>query len=462
MQHIQLHEKQVSRAHFQFIYPFSQLDGNSQTLIHYLQENGFTRFLLNNDTMCQFDLDTSFLALTTNILFPSSEHQKGFQRYTKTLNTIGLLKTKNYKIPFHIHSLDVIICPYNLGFLTIRTDINNCSFSHSVDFVDCLHNLNPHIPRYEIEMEGNVYSTLVTFLFESLLPQLHNFFNNDKVSFLETDTMFVQSLIWIDSDKIDPVDLYRSGTLCGLNTNGQPFVDANNLDYIYNYLKGNCYNRFAPTTNYMFQEHSLSCISIESNTEPSLLTSQFYGFIYYAVVTNLFHKVVLLKIAGIYSSINLEQDKKEKEKLLYMINSFTSNYFFTIYPVHAMGKDFFTQLRKCFSIDALYTNTKDILFSLVKAEENKVAKKDSLLLLILTLYTVICGIFSMNLFTHDLIGKIKWSHFKSYNPFEYLAVFIVFSGIIVVGTLGIQGLYQGYQDRRNKKKWVQSLLSTKK
>ena len=110
----------------------------------------------------------------------------------------------------------------------------------------------------------------------------------------------------------------------------------------------------------------------------------------------------------------------------------------------------------------MYANTKDILFSLVKYEDNNVAKNDSMLLLVLTLYTVICGIFSMNLFTHDLQGNIKLDHFKSYNPFEYFAVFIVFSGIIVVGTLAIKGITQWYQNITNRKKWVRNTVWSSK
>lgn len=131
---------------------------------------------------------------------------------------------------------------------------------------------------------------------------------------------------------------------------------------------------------------------------------------------------------------------------------------FNIYPAQSIGQELFKQLRQHLQIDLLYLNTKEILSSLFKYEENIVAKRDSFLLLILTLFTVICGIFSMNLFTHDLVGKIKWSHFKFYNPFEYFAVLIVFSGIITVLILGLQSLYQTIKNRKNHKKWVRKSI----
>ena len=56
--------------------------------------------------------------------FPHSEHQKGLQRYSKDLNLTGHLTTNLISIPFKIHSIDVTLCPYELGFLTIRTEVN--------------------------------------------------------------------------------------------------------------------------------------------------------------------------------------------------------------------------------------------------------------------------------------------------------------------------------------------------
>ena len=474
MQHIEIKEIQVSTALFQFIFPFSLKAGTVQNLFIYLQEQEFTPFRLNDlqkdntyygsNQVSHRDLEAFFLPLTNTILFPTSEHQKGIQRYSKKLDINGLLKTRHVSIPFHIHSVDLVICPYNLGFLTIRTEINHLPLSHTIEFADNIRILEPQLPKYEIEYGGKVYRQIIDLLFDNLLPQLPNFMNNEAVTFLPKQKMFVQSLLSIsDEELIDTVDLYRTGTLCGLNAAGKPFVKTNNLDYISNYVKENSYNRWAPSTNYLFDEQCFSCITIEKNIELSLLTEQFYGTFYYAMLINLFHKLVLLKIADDYAAMNIEQDKKDIKHLIYTINSFISNFFFTIYPAETEGKEIFKHLKKSFTIDNLYSNTKEMLSCLVKYEENMMTKRDSLLLLVLTLFTVICGIFSMNLFTHDLEGKIKWSHFKSYNPFEYFAVGIVVSGIIVVAILVLQSLFQAIQDRKKRKKWFkESVFSSKK
>ncbi|MFZ7943516.1 hypothetical protein [Neobacillus sp. 19] len=473
MEPIDFKEKQVTTALFQFIFPFSMKADTIPNLYRYLQDQYFTSYTLKDvqkETayygryrVSHREMKSFFLPLTNNFLFPPSHQQKGFQRFTKQLDMNGLLKTKHVTIPFQIHSLDLFICPYYLGFITIRTEMLDMPFSQTIEFADRFRMLVQQTSAATVEYGGDVNLPINDFLYNYLFPGLPGFFDKDS-SFLNTQNMYVQSLLTLnEGETIDIVDVYRTGRLCGINDAGNPYVNANNVDYISNYLKDHGCDRWAPTTYSIFEEECFSLITNDHPHEFSELAKQFYGPSYYAVLLNLFHKLVLLKIAAGYSAINLDQDKKEIEHLIYTINSFTSNYFFSVIPVLAEEQELFNNIRKSFDIDTLFTNTKDILFSLFKYEENTGKKRDTMLLLVLTLYTVICGIFSMNLFTHDLEGNIHWARLTSYNPFEYFAVFIVFSGIIVVLTLGIQSLFQVIQDRKKRKKWIRdSVLSSKK
>ena len=82
-------------------------------------------------------MEAYYLSFTNKILFPHSEHQKGLQRYSKDLNLAGHLTTNLISIPFKIHSIDVTLCPYELGFLTIRTEVNtapNMTLSEAIEF----------------------------------------------------------------------------------------------------------------------------------------------------------------------------------------------------------------------------------------------------------------------------------------------------------------------------------------
>ncbi|WP_223587849.1 hypothetical protein [Neobacillus bataviensis] len=436
-------EKQVSQAFFQFILPFSWKAVTIRNFILFLQKNQFTPYRLkelHNETayyggyqVLHSDMEAFFHPITSQFLFPSSGHEKGFQRYTKDINVESLLTINHQKIPFQIHSIDLILCPYELGFITVRTEIKDTSLSNAIDFAN-------HFNRKD---------------YEDLLPDLRHFVNLDSPPpFLEPDKMHIQSLLhFADGESIDEVDVFRSVTLCGEN--------VGNHEYITNYVKDHSYSRWAPNTYICVNENCFSCLTNSSTPKLMAVAKRFYGENYYLHLINLFNKLVFVKIAQNYSTIRIEKDYNEIEKLIYFINSFTSNFFFIEYPTNLEGQELFKLFKRAYNIDSLYLNTKETLFSLFKYEENSVTKKDSMLLLVLTLYTVICGIFSMNLFTKDLEGKIDWSHFKSYNPFEYFAVFIVFSGIIVVAILGFQSLYQVIQERKNKKQWdEQAVISS--
>ena len=80
-------------------------------------------------------MEAYYLSFTNKILFPHSEHQKGLQRYSKDLNLTGHLTTNLISIPFKIHSIDVTLCPYELGFLTPnRNTAPNMTLSEAIEF----------------------------------------------------------------------------------------------------------------------------------------------------------------------------------------------------------------------------------------------------------------------------------------------------------------------------------------
>ena len=76
-----------------------------------------------------FHLPIKFSFLTQSI-------KRALQRYSKDLNLAGHLTTNLISIPFKIHSIDVTLCPYELG-LTIRTEVNtapNMTLSEAIEF----------------------------------------------------------------------------------------------------------------------------------------------------------------------------------------------------------------------------------------------------------------------------------------------------------------------------------------
>ncbi|MGG5254386.1 hypothetical protein ACQYAD_12900 [Neobacillus sp. SM06] len=488
MNTIELKEKKLDVGLFQFIFPFSLKDGSEPDVFSWLRNHDFRSFRLNqleDETryygsfhVSHRDIEAYYLPFTNKLLFPHSDNEKGFHRFSKALNKPFYLETEQVNIPFDIHSLDVIICSYQLGFLTVRTQIAESAqrtLSEAIEFASRFRVLEPRTTRdrkTKIHDGDHTYNQIENFLFDQLLPGITVYFDweNSKGSYFETfpffedERMYVQALISLnEEEEITYPDIYRTVGLTGINQAGKPFVGANNLEYIKTYLKKHSYERWAPNTYYVMEEHCFVCITNETQEMLPILASQMYGEFYYGLLLNLFHKIVLLTIANDYSKINIDRDTKEINKLIFTINSFTANFFFLELATQSQGRDLFIYLRKVFKIDLLYNDTRQTLSSLFKYQENAATKKDSTLLLILTLYTVIGGIFGMNLVIDDLKGKIHWQKMLSYSPFEYIALFLAISGLFISVFLGIQNLIQWRKEKKEKKRWMsETIISGKK
>ncbi|MGE6362728.1 hypothetical protein ACQKD9_02410 [Bacillus paramycoides] len=479
-----IEEKYVSTAIFQFIFPFSFKSGYEQNMFPFLQKNDFRPFRLDhledeNTYYGEFhvshqNMEAYYLSFTNKILFPHSEHQKGLQRYSKDLNLNGHLTTNLISVPFTVHSIDVTLCPYELGFLTIRTEVNispNMILSDAIEFATrfrVLETRNETDENICITCDGKKYSQVEKFIFGYLFNGLTDFFEKKRLRssyfqtfpFFEDQRMYVQTLLSLKENmELNVIDVYRTSSLSGLSSNGKPYVSANNLPYINDYLKQHAYQRWAPNRYFIMEEHIFTCITNEDDNKIAKLASQMYGEYYYALLLNLFHKIVLLKMANAYAELNIEKDTNEIEKLIYSINSFTANYFSLELVSQSQSEDIFFRLRKLFNIEILFTNAKQNLDSLFKYQENVASKKDSLLLLILTLYSVVGQMLGFTMI--DLLKNTDSNHISS--PLEYFALLIAFSGIVISLILGVQGLYQWAIQHRNRKAWVkQTVLSAVK
>lgn len=486
MQKLDVQERNLEAAYFQFIFPFSFKNWHEQKMLPFLKTEHFTPFRLDHfeDENAYYgkinvshrDLEANFLSFTSRILFPHSEQQKGIHRYSKALNLKGCLHSKLVSIPFQINSIDVTLCPYELGFLTIRTEVLDSSgltFSAALEFAECFRVIEVISPREKstsIECGGKNFQSVESFIFDYLFKGLTGFFERgikeeayfETYPFFGDERMYVQSFLSFKKEEpIDLVDLYRAVSLCGYNLHGKPYVDANNLPYIKEYLKNHCYRRWAPDIYFVLEEHIFTCLTREDTETTSLLAGHFYGKYYYGILLNLFHKFVLLKLAHAHAVQDTGRDNGDLEKLIYSINSFTANFFSLELVSHSQNQEIFYQIRKIFNIELLYKSANDTLYSLFKYQENINSQKDSLLLLILTLYSVIGQMFGMSLVISDFIGKIKWKLILSYNPVEYFALLVAASGVLTSIFLGIKYMRDWQRDRKCRNRWIkQTVLSS--
>ncbi|HYK72126.1 MAG TPA: hypothetical protein VEV44_03185 [Pseudoneobacillus sp.] len=483
---MKLIEKEIEQCMHQFILPFSLKKESIDETVSSLHNQGYKYFKLKDlrketkyygdSHVSHGDLVHYFPPFTNRILFPNSLDQTGFHRFSKSMNVSGRLLTELVNIPFQIHSLDVTLCPFELGFLTIRLEMisdSKITFSESIEFASRFRVLQPQSSSdvyVMVHFQDKSYNQVADFIFESLFPHLSEVipfkettYCNEFYPLLGTDRMFVQSFFQFDSNvNLEHVDVFRAGKLDGLDENGFPYVSANNASYMNRHLRENAFKRWAPKTYYLFEKQGFTCVSKDNKEITDKLKGQFYGEYYYGLLLNLFHKMVLLKIENDYSIIHIEQDVDDIEELIHRIHSFTANYYFVPLTNHSQGEDVFKEVRRKFMVETLYEDAQKTLINLYKYQEKTSSKNNNFLLVTLTLYTVIGGIFGMNLVIYDLKGDINWEKMWTYSVFEYIALIVTISGIIVSAILLTQNGLKWLNDKKKRRKWMTKTESTKK
>lgn len=477
MEEISIIDKPVSSANFQFVFPFSLIRGKEDELVDKLKDNHFKWFRLDrlekeDDFYGRFEinhenLENYFLPFTNRILFPKKEDGKGFQRYSRIYQIPATLQTKHCSTNFIIESLDIIVCPYQLGFLTVRVHLDEgnqlLNLSEVIDFASEFRIMEQTHPTSKVIYENQEFDHVEHFLLDQILPEIKKYMDYssedeayfESFPFFENNHLYVQSLIGMTGNtKIDDFDVFRLGNLDGYDKDKRPFISCHNQRFLDQYMDSIVYNRWAPYTYYISDEQGIACLTNRTDKTFNEIAGTFYGEYYYGLLLTLFHKITLLKIANEYSHVRIEQDTKHVEKLIHAINAFSSNYYFFELASSSRGRDIFIKLRKMFKVDELFEDTRTTLQSLNQYQENFSDKQSNMLLQILTLYTVITGIFGMNLVTEQLKGNINWSNlFANYNWLEFLALFVTLTGLIISLYLGIRFIYLWLMDKRDRKKW---------
>lgn len=139
-------------------------------------------------------------------LVPNGNDPEAFRRLTKVSGIQADLVTPHIRIRFTVHSVDVVLCPFDTGFLTLRAEIEcadrEVSYSHALEFGDRMRHLqdsNKLDLNTRIEHDGNLYDEVEEFVFRILAPHLLSFMDNspmkdahfEKLPFFMDERMFV-------------------------------------------------------------------------------------------------------------------------------------------------------------------------------------------------------------------------------------------------------------------------------
>ncbi|MHA6252435.1 hypothetical protein ACXYMZ_10835 [Oceanobacillus sp. CAU 1775] len=161
------------------------------------------------------------------------------------------------------------------------------------------------------------------------------------------------------------------------------------------------------------------------------ITRQMYSEYFYTLLLIFYFKLVLLKLSYNYSQTEFEKDHLEIEILTMMINEFSSKIYLPEFTSKQTGTEMASLIISIFEVEKLHDKVTQTLSTLFQDEEKLKDKRLNFLLQVITFYTVISGIYGMNLVIENLSGDIKWSEFANLSIFEWTAVFITVTGIIL-------------------------------
>jgi len=469
-------EPVLHTALLQFIFPFSIKQGQGPELGQQLERDGFTRFFLDKrgledayygEGYCvsHEKMERSYLPFAAHVLFPRQKDKNSFHRFSRANNLDCNLEMPMNNLPFRVLSTDVFLCPFQLGFVTIRVDLRSdkLPFSMALEFADRFRTLEDvtRRDRYtHIQCGERSFKQVEDFVFNELVPGLRSFLDSSELSgayfetlpFFVDERMLVQAFYGFEANADLNVNVrYQASQLDGLDANGESYISASDPEYIQNYCNAHDYNRWGPDTYYITNEQTFCCLTRVEEGLAVKLANEMYGEYYYGLLLSIFHKIVLLKLANMHSRLRIDNDYEQIEDLIYSINRFSAKFYFLELISQSQGREIFFQLRKVYGNDALFVEVKQTLDDLFQYQGKFQAKRRDNLLMLLTVYTVVGGIYGMNQVIEDLKGRIDWSVMLEYSAFQYLALFLTISGILVSIVLTLRALWASIRDRRRKR-----------
>jgi hypothetical protein len=449
-----LEEKPVSEALFSFIFPFSLEHKCQNQLMEKLLEEGFHPFRLSDTSLedrfygegrrvSHRNMNRYFLSFTNHVVFPGDDHPESFRRLSKTLDTEASLISPYKTHRFRIHSVDMLLCPFDTGFLTLRTELipEDISFTDAVEFADRFRSLKDsnRLDRESYITYGEKkLEEIDDFLLQEIVPQITPFLLKtpmenqefDQLPFVMDDRMFVLACYRFPEDMdIEPAELYRAARVDGIDDLGRPAISASHIPYIQDYCRQYGYERWAPHVYFMTDEHCFCCLSKEPADESMITFSRMNGEYYYGLLLNLFHRIVLLKLSNAYSQVQVERKEEETVELIRDITTFSAKYNFGEVVSQNSGRELYNQLRRVYGIDDLFKDVKETLNDLFQYQESRHRRQSGYLLTILTIYAVVSGIYGMNQVIEDLKGHVDWSVLHGYSVFEWISFCVAMSGL---------------------------------
>ena len=450
----------ITKAYMTYLFPFSFREKERPQLMEQLDKKQFTFFNLNKEELQDLyygegikirheELDQFFLPFVEAKLFPHSTNERGFLRYSKEVRESFSWEMDDVCIDFLVNSVDITLCPFGIGLITLRTEMKS-EQETLTDVLDFMSHFRVLVPKLEEDKGGRihqnerVFTTTNELLLNYLCPLLEPFIIRNKklegyyggLPFFEDERMLSSAfLIAAEGQVITNDQLYRMGQIDGKDLEGNDFISSTNLTYIESCIEKSVHDRWAPNTYTITSEHAQVTVSVMKQEHLKHEISQFMSVHYYNLMLHYYYKIMLLKLSFEHSEVSWAKDKQYVEELIELISKFYSRYYFGEVSVQTEGKELTHMLRQSFNLNHLFEEVKRTVDDLHRAQEKQTTKRHNFLLFMLTVYTVISGIYGMNLVIEDWKGKTDWSKIPGYSFFEWISLITALSGIALSGIL---------------------------
>lgn len=443
----------IKRAYMTFLFPFAYSTNNREKIGDVLLQEGFSFFRLNNTTLEEAfygditiiheELAQFFYPFLEDKLFPNEMDSPDFIRFSKAFYTQGSLQHQesHSHYDYEVMSIDVTLCPFGNGIVTVRTSMTDTpnDLSDILNFIHYFRVLEAKLREEKgashLFSFGHCSSTS-ELLFKHFIPYLRPFLLHQQdhsyegLPFFEDERMLASAFLIAEEEaEILPEHLFRLGQVDGRTPDGKPFISSTNPQYISNYVQEHAHTRWAPNSYIITSSQAQITITNKPFDKCTHSIQEFMGTHYYNLFIHYFYKMMLLKLSYEYSEIKWGKDKQLVNELIELITKFSARYYFEEVIVRTEGREISQMLRTYFRINEHYVETKETLNSLYRTQEDQSDNRSNNLLFILTVFTVVSGIYGMNLVIEGWKDSSDFESIWSYTLFEWVAFITALSGI---------------------------------
>ena len=476
MKPMELTPLDIDRGYVNFLFPFAFHEKKRQGLIDELESEGYDFFCLNKSEMesafygpdiqvRHAEIEQFFFPFVEDKLFPSQPNANAFSRFSRSFEEHGELLVDGACTAFQLHSLDITLCPFGIGLLTIRLEVDDTlKLHHMLNFIHHFRVVEAKLEEEKgaiIRAANRTFNSTNDYIFEHMIPCIHPFILREHrlpgyfgtLPYFEDERMYSSAFLFASPGQPLTADqIYRLGQLDGINLKGEPFISSTSSDYVDRYIKKHANDRSAPFTYTVTSEYTHSTLTVCLPEDMHDELRQFMSTHYYNLLLHYFYRIMLLRLSFEHSNVSWKKDEAYVEELIEMISKFSARYYFGEVSVRTTGKEFAQTFVDVFHLDTTFSEVRDTLQELYRTQENQADKQQNYLLFMLTTFTVVSGIYGMNLVIEDWKGFTDWSKVPGYSFFEWIALIVALTGIglsflLILTTLGstIKKRYRRYK-----------------